>query len=808
MKPVKDRENFIKEQILERNNRIEDYILNYLSTKNSQRNLYYNKTSNTIDNSKIINKSDVRKKRKISSSRPKISRIPIKKRIQESEKNSYISYMQKNNIINNLNNTDNEDTLTMASRHTMIYIDNYQENKENININSSYIANSTISNLELKKNKNSSFIINKKFKKSNNNANKNINFFSKKIPKLFNNNSRRKDIKSFHTSKNMNNINDDSKKINYSYAKLKSNYNNNSSSTINNKKRKNNLEISFNGNYLQTNIKKYNSKDCNREKLNTIEGIKTIKNLKNPLIYNIDNNNKTIDNHYNYIYSKKNNYSSFSHDKKQRNQSQKNNIYLSTNQINSEIMISNEINLEDFLLIIQKLEIIKSSINLLPENIKNMKQLLVIINSIKINIYDLYKYYFGCSFEGAPENLFASKKAKINLHYYSIILVMCLALIYILTNKVKMTQEFFPQIINLFNFQQKLFLLLSDMIIHKKKINNNQKVWAREIMNILNNKLMFNTENHISEIKKIILNSYYLINEILLELKFKNENGLINLNEQELFFMNFYFRNSINSLYKYNLMTIEDLFNTNIFNIINIKNDYDKIAFRNKSLKIMNINNNILINKNDEFEIMIPKMKNPIKLNPSIPYLRFPSKKQYTLILDLDETLIYFKFININKNIGKVKLRPGLLNFLEIIKEFFEIIIFTSSTKDYADIILDEIEKKGNNKFFDARLYREHNIQIEKKFYKDLSKVGRNLSKTIIVDNFNHTFKYQKENGILISSFYGVNKEDKALFELQKILIKIYNEKTDVRKSIIKYREEIFKKVSYSNINNAILNLI
>ena len=245
MKPVKDRENFIKEQILERNNRIEDYILNYLSTKNSQRNLYYNKTSNTIDNSKIINKSDVRKKRKISSSRPKISRIPIKKRIQESEKNSYISYIQKNNIINNLNNTDNEDTLTMASRHTMIYIDNYQENKENININSSYIANSTISNIELKKNKNSSFIINKKFKKSNNNANKNINFFSKKIPKLFNNNSRRKDIKSFHTSKNMNNINDDSKKINYSYAKLKSNYNNNSSSTINNKKRKNNLEISF-----------------------------------------------------------------------------------------------------------------------------------------------------------------------------------------------------------------------------------------------------------------------------------------------------------------------------------------------------------------------------------------------------------------------------------------------------------------------------------------------------------------------------------------------------------------------------------
>ena len=802
MKPVKERKNIIKEQILERNKRIEDYILNFLSNKNSKKNLYYNKVYNTLDNSKTNNIQHVPKKEKISNSRPKISRIPVKKRKKDLNQNSYISYMKsrKSYINNNSNNTDNEDALTMATRKTMESFDKYKENKENININSSYITNSTISNIELNKNKNSSYV-NKKFKKNvvgSDCSNKNLNFVLKKIPKLFDN-SRRKGLKSFHTFKNMNNISNDSKNINHSYAKLNPNYLNNSINTIQSYKRKNNLDISIDSNYLNTHIKKCYNKDFIREKSNTIDVIRTIKKIKNPIIYIIDNNNKnqTIDNHSNYIYNKKNNFSSFSNEKKIRNKSQKNNINI--DKINFEIMISKEINLEDFLLIIQKLEIIKSSITLLPEKIKNIKQLVVIINSIKIKIYDLYKFYFGCLFEGAPENLFASKKIKINLHYYSIILVMSLALIYILTNKIKMTQDFFPQIINLFNFQQKLFLLLSDMVIHKIKINASQKIWAREIMNILNNKLMFKTENHISEMKKIILNSYYLINEILLDLKFKNENGLVDLNEQEIFFMNFYFRNSINSLYKYSLITIEDLFNSNIFKIYNIKSNYTNIALRNKSQKNMNIENDILNNKSNEFEIIIPNTNNPIKLNPKIPYLKFPPKKEYTLVLDLDETLIYFNFININKNLGKVRLRPGLLNFLEIIKEFYEIIVFTSSTKDYADIILNAIENKGNSKFFDGRLYREHNLQLEQKFYKDLSRIGRNLTKTLIVDNFNHTFKFQKENGILISSFYGENKEDKALIELQKILIKIYNEKGDVRKSIIKYREEIFRKVSYSN---------
>jgi CTD small phosphatase-like protein 2 len=52
---------------------------------------------------------------------------------------------------------------------------------------------------------------------------------------------------------------------------------------------------------------------------------------------------------------------------------------------------------------------------------------------------------------------------------------------------------------------------------------------------------------------------------------------------------------------------------------------------------------------------------------------------------------------------------------------------------------------------------------------KDLSKLGRDLTKTLIVDNIAENFKYQQENGIKIKSWYD-DMEDTALYLLQPIL--------------------------------------
>ncbi len=53
------------------------------------------------------------------------------------------------------------------------------------------------------------------------------------------------------------------------------------------------------------------------------------------------------------------------------------------------------------------------------------------------------------------------------------------------------------------------------------------------------------------------------------------------------------------------------------------------------------------------------------------------SHKEYTLVLDLDETLLhYFEKSEIE---GELRIRPGADNFLKVMAEHYEIVIFTAA---------------------------------------------------------------------------------------------------------------------------------
>ena len=54
-----------------------------------------------------------------------------------------------------------------------------------------------------------------------------------------------------------------------------------------------------------------------------------------------------------------------------------------------------------------------------------------------------------------------------------------------------------------------------------------------------------------------------------------------------------------------------------------------------------------------------------------------------------------------------------------------------------------------------AKLYREHAQESNKNFIKNLKLLGRDLSKTIIVDNCSQNFELNKENGIYIKTWVG-----------------------------------------------------
>lgn len=108
--------------------------------------------------------------------------------------------------------------------------------------------------------------------------------------------------------------------------------------------------------------------------------------------------------------------------------------------------------------------------------------------------------------------------------------------------------------------------------------------------------------------------------------------------------------------------------------------------------------------------------------------------------------------------------------------------------------ICEEIEIK--KPYFNHKFYRHHTVVEGEDFIKDLSKIGRPIEKTLIVDNLAVNFRSQKENGILIKPFYG--KPDKALYNLCAILLRIAldNSITDIRDGIKKHKEDIISKVT------------
>ena len=171
---------------------------------------------------------------------------------------------------------------------------------------------------------------------------------------------------------------------------------------------------------------------------------------------------------------------------------------------------------------------------------------------------------------------------------------------------------------------------------------------------------------------------------------------------------------------------------------------------------------------------------------------------KYTLILDLDETLIYLK-----RDQGKSKrkvmiLRPFLHDFLSKMKQLYELILFSLSTPEYVDPIIDLIEKK--EKYFEFRLYKQHAIINEDEYIKDLSKLGRDIKKTIIIDNNPKYYRLQKNNGICIKPFYGdVVSDRNTLKVLGSILERIRydaDENNDIRDSLKKEQQIINNKIT------------
>ena len=288
----------------------------------------------------------------------------------------------------------------------------------------------------------------------------------------------------------------------------------------------------------------------------------------------------------------------------------------------------------------------------------------------------------------------------------------------------------------------------------------------QNILNILNTSF--------SSVNDALINKIKSINKILLPtLKLINPNVPTNNQLKEFISQN----NAINTNNKLGILKLVSSLKENenlIAQLSNLKKLEEKINTEKK----------LKMELKDEKEII-----------PLLPPMD-KNKFKFSIAIELDETLVHYCEEGDNYY---AKVRFGTENFLKNISNFFEIIVISTSGKEYSNIIIDNLNK-------DNKCYVEHRIFIEDLSEKqDLSKINRDLRKIIFVCHDYDFINAPKENIILLKEFLG-EEDDREIVKLFceiKQFINSYDtndeDNFDIRNSIPKIMERIY--LNFENLD-------
>lgn len=144
-----------------------------------------------------------------------------------------------------------------------------------------------------------------------------------------------------------------------------------------------------------------------------------------------------------------------------------------------------------------------------------------------------------------------------------------------------------------------------------------------------------------------------------------------------------------------------------------------------------------------------------------LPPKRKEDKNKMTIVLDLDETLIYARE-------GPLYARPHIDKFLAFLGQHCETVVWTAGVRAYAQAVIRNIDPEG---VITHCIYRhERWFTGQPGYSKDLSLVGRNLTECLILENTPDCVRGYEDNGILVADYEGGEDEDITLLCILQVL--------------------------------------
>ena len=643
-----------------------------------------------------------------------------------------------------------------------------------------------------------------------NNENKNININHRKVPS--NDFQIQKNKISNEPNENNYQNTDTVDRLNkYFTNQYKYSSNINSPRVISSFSLKNNQNITDESNYQKDNTQpKHKIRDLLSQKFlyNKPKTTSTPNNLKkNPYPYDLKtyyNNNK------NYLNSDNISVKSFNMNRKERMKTNRDNLSaISMDDAHSLMKNYNygnnnfgiNLKLEDLIICDEKLNDILIALN---NNNKNYEM------DASNECAEFFVFYFHSTLQNLFP-FFYNEKNKIIIESANNLTLLSIIVTYHLSINKDILKEILNTIINIFSLLKinlylnvkKIQIYFGNIFVERNNFYFKTFNYYLKVQNLIDlneeeiiMKLGYNCRIITNDIKKI-LKIYQQIND-----SYHNDfialfNNISIISENDL--KDYFYARLYNQIEKNNKRKKTDKkYNNQIIND-NDNNEYNNDYIDNSDvISVKSSKSSHYYGKIDKHNYKILKLLNEYEKNKiEPPFIKTKNKKNYTLVLDLDETLINIEFKDINSNKCILHLRPGLFGFLSIVKPFYELITFTSASKEYAQPIINEIESR--NKYFDYTFFREHSVISGNDFVKDISRIGRDMKRIIIVDNMEQNFRLNKKNGIKIKPFYG-EQNDKILHELSKILIMIVKKGyDDLTKALEDFSYEIKVKISMEN---------